>query len=107
MSAAMPGFRLPRTPPGSTDLRSFVGFGSTRRLETFDLSPQGGLAGVQAGFNWQASRRFVLGVEGDFQWTNANLECCVRGCLDPVFGGGLVYRQTLSSFGPLRGRPGH
>jgi outer membrane immunogenic protein len=84
-----------------------VGAGSIRNLETFNLSPQGGLAGVQAGFNWQVSRRFVVGVEGDFQWTNANVESCVLRCLDPILsGGGLLYRQTLSSFGTFRGRAG-
>jgi outer membrane immunogenic protein len=101
------GLLLGKDATDSTRLRSVVGAGSIRSLETFDLSPQGGLAGVQAGFNWQVSRRFVVGVEGDFQWTNANVESCVSGCLDPIlFAGGLLYRQTLSSFGTLRGRAG-
>jgi outer membrane immunogenic protein len=80
---------------------------STIRTETFDLSPQGGLAGLQAGYNWQVSRRFVVGVEGDLQWTNANGQGCVLNCSDPVLhSGGLVYAQALSSFGTLRGRAG-
>jgi outer membrane immunogenic protein len=84
-----------------------IGPQSIRRLETFNLSPQGGLAGLQAGFNWQASRHFVLGVEADYQWTNAGDTGCVLTCTDPVTrAGGLLYKQTLSSFGTLRGRAG-
>jgi outer membrane immunogenic protein len=101
------GLSVAKNATDSTRMRSIVGFGSTQDLETFDLSPQGGLAGVQAGFNWQVSRRFVLGAEGDFQWTNANVVNCVLGCLDPVLhAGGLLFKQTLSSFGTLRGRAG-
>lgn len=46
-------------------------------------------------------------MEGDYQWSNAGGEACVGGCNDPVTSaGGLLYRQTLSSFGTLRGRAG-
>src|SRR5271165_115044 len=30
----------------------------------------GGLAGAHAGYNWQVAPTWVLGVEGDFDWTN-------------------------------------
>jgi hypothetical protein len=50
----------------NTDLGGRGGPFSAISTETFDLSPQGGLAGLQAGFNWQFSRRFVVGVEGIF-----------------------------------------
>jgi outer membrane immunogenic protein len=30
----------------------------------------GFLGGVQGGFNWQASNNFVLGVEGEYSWSN-------------------------------------
>jgi outer membrane immunogenic protein len=84
-----------------------VGRASFRSLETFDLSPQGGLAGLQAGFNWQAGRHVVLGMEGDFQWLNASGESCVLTCSDPIIhSGGLLYRQELTSFGTLRARAG-
>jgi outer membrane immunogenic protein len=31
--------------------------------------PDGGLGGLQAGYNWQINRSWLLGVEADFQWS--------------------------------------
>ncbi|MBV9565324.1 MAG: porin family protein [Bradyrhizobium sp.] len=52
------------------------------------LSPWGVIGGVQVGYNWQISPRFVLGVEGDFDWTSSSYSFCRQtdirftGCLD-------------------------
>lgn len=37
---------------------------------TVNASASGGLAGIHAGYNWQAAPTWVLGVEGDWDWTN-------------------------------------
>lgn len=41
----------------------------------FTLAPSGWVGGAQAGYNWQ-SGRWVLGVEGDFQWTGQRDSFC-------------------------------
>jgi outer membrane immunogenic protein len=38
-------------------------------LATASPNVDGWLGGFQAGYNWQASPQWVLGIEGDFQWT--------------------------------------
>ncbi len=84
-----------------------LGVATKKGTETFDLSPEGALAGVQAGANWQFGQRIVVGVEGDYQWSNAKAQNCVLGCTDPVIhAGGLLFDQALLSFGTLRGRLG-
>ncbi len=78
----------------------------TTAFESFDLSPQGALAGLQAGFNWQFGRHLVAGAEADFQWTDAKGSVCL-GCLPiAISGGSLVYDQSLAWFGTLRARAG-
>lgn len=37
---------------------------------TVNASASGALAGIHAGYNWQASPNWVLGIEGDWDWTN-------------------------------------
>ena len=101
------GLSVGKNPTDSLLFRQVIGGGSIRSPETLDLSPQGGLAGLQAGVNWQLGRHFVLGTEADYQWSNASGSACVLSCSDPnLRSGGLVYHQTLSSFGTLRGRAG-
>ena len=34
-----------------------------------DFSPSGGFGGGQIGYNWQVDRKWVLGLEGDIQWS--------------------------------------
>ena len=48
-----------------------------------NVSPNGGLLGAQAGYNWQAGG-LVLGVEGDVQWTNQHNTSCGLICT-PAF----------------------
>jgi outer membrane immunogenic protein len=55
--------------------------------------PSGGVLGGQAGYNWQ-SGQFVLGVETDLQWSNA----------DDVAG---ARKFSSSWFGTTRGRVGY
>ena len=68
----------------------------------------GGIAGVQAGYNWQ-NGRIVWGFEGDLQWTGqrgstvfncAAATCGATGAVSATFD------QKMSWLGTLRGRLG-
>ena len=93
-------------PPGSISNRGF------------DMN--GAIAGGQAGYNWQTGN-WVLGVEGDIQWSDekgrASYLCSatiVGGACLPgltflpagVTGTGVIYDQKLEWFGTVRGRAG-
>jgi outer membrane immunogenic protein len=79
----------------------------------------GGLGGLQAGYNWQASA-FVFGLETDIQITGqkgdskstatvTTSQACLAPCVPPpplVTTGKLDYAQKLPWFGTLRGRLG-
>jgi len=40
------------------------------------FNKSGAIGGFQAGYNWQAAPHFVLGVEGDFDWTHTSYSFC-------------------------------
>jgi outer membrane immunogenic protein len=79
----------------------------------------GGLGGLQAGYNWQA-RAFVFGLEADIEITGqkgnskstgtvTTLQDCLAPCVPPpplVTTGKLDYAQKLPWFGTMRGRLG-
>jgi outer membrane immunogenic protein len=106
---------------------SFVGAGGvpivpppgSATSNSFNLN--GGVAGGQAGYNWQTSN-WVLGLETDLQWSgergSANFSCaatppiggvCVPGATflpAGVTGSGLTVDQKIDWFGTFRGRAG-
>jgi outer membrane immunogenic protein len=43
-----------------------------RSPEAYGLNSSGILGGVHAGYNWQASPNFLIGIEGDWSWTDNN-----------------------------------
>src|SRR5262245_24040968 len=43
-----------------------------RSPETFGLSKASGLIGAHVGYNWQFAPTWVVGLEGDWSWTNNN-----------------------------------
>lgn len=59
------------------------------------------LGGVQAGYNRQI-QNFVLGVEGDLDWSSA------RSSVSPVFGGAtpVAHSSSVPFFADVRGRVG-
>ena len=89
---------------------------------TFRLSPQGVIGGVQAGYHWQTSANMVLGLEADIQGSGIKDSIgCVLGCGTPV---GTVpgpfplqffpvvfaadsYTHKIDWFGTVRGRIGY
>ena len=75
---------------------------------TMVATPQGGLFGAQAGYNWQRGN-IVLGVEGDVQWTGQRSTTCGVTCLENYFGefdSGTVTHK-LSWFSTARARIGY
>lgn len=73
--------------------------------ESFNLSPDGFIGGVQAGYNWQAAN-WVFGLEADFQGsTQKDDKTCVALCSPGnAFA---AYDATLPWFGTVRGRLGY
>jgi outer membrane immunogenic protein len=61
-----------------------------------DGTPEGGVAGAQAGYNWRANG-FVLGIEGDYATATA----------DDAIGTGFPERASIESTGAIRGRIGY
>jgi outer membrane immunogenic protein len=78
------------------------------------LKPSGIIGGLQAGFNWQMNRNWVLGIETDFQWSGQRdsqtegesfSTICGDGCtIDGSFSERV--ESKLSWLGTLRGRIG-
>ncbi|WP_312015495.1 outer membrane beta-barrel protein [Bradyrhizobium manausense] len=86
------------------------GFTGTIFNETNRLAPQGGLGGVQAGYNWQAGNfglgNVVVGVEADIQGADLNDDRCGIFALTNCTATGVRYAQRLGWFGTARGRIG-
>jgi outer membrane immunogenic protein len=75
---------------------AFVG---TQRYDT-----SGGFVGGVAGFNWQ-SGAFVIGLEGDYHWSDINGRSSVVNVGPPNLGD--TYFTQLRSFGDIKGRLGY
>ena len=85
---------------------TFTSVGTSTEL--FDLSPDGFIGGVQAGYNWQAGN-WVFGLETDIQGsTQRDNRACVQTC-NPLFAPIIfaAYDATLPWFGTARGRVGY
>jgi outer membrane immunogenic protein len=73
------------------------------------VTPNGGLFGGQAGYNYQAGN-IVVGVEGDMQWSGARdtagcgIECLNEGGMTATLG---TAEQRIKWFGTARGRVGY
>jgi outer membrane immunogenic protein len=71
-------------------------------------SPAGGVFGGQIGYNWQVMPTWLLGVEGDFQWTGGKDSGCFGEC-GPASGAGddfVTVESKLKWLGTARGRLG-
>jgi outer membrane immunogenic protein len=71
------------------------------------VAPKGVLGGVQVGYNWQATRNWLVGFETDFQAANQTDKACTLSC---VASGGITetvtVEQKLEYFGTVRARLG-
>ena len=71
--------------------------------DRFFLMPAGGIAGLQAGVNWQIAG-FLVGAETDIQWSGqSETHTCLWGCLG-AFSAAIT--QKMPWFGTTRARVG-
>jgi outer membrane immunogenic protein len=128
-----PVLKAPPPPPAYWDgfylgLNAGYGWGRTSsEVESFDpataalfaqanhLRPEllassfrqsGGIAGVQAGYNWQLSPTWVAGIETDFQYARVRGSSLTTAVIDPTAPYLNVTQATLQWFGTMRGRLG-
>jgi outer membrane immunogenic protein len=78
-------------------------FGTPPPPAAFDMS--GVLGGLQGGYNWQFNRKWLVGIEADYDWAH------IRGTGTSAFVLALLpatfqVSQNISSFGTVRGRIG-
>jgi outer membrane immunogenic protein len=79
---------------------------------TIDLGDNGFLGGGQLGYNWQLGS-WVLGLEGDIDWSTAKSSIIVPDCLVPTPPSGLATPLTTNAvreldwLGTIRGRVGY
>jgi outer membrane immunogenic protein len=78
-------YRDPALPPPLGAIADYISSFSSQKV-----SPQGALAGGQAGYNWQFDR-LVVGVEADAQWSGQKDTACAMSCFT---GGGTI--ETLT-----------
>jgi outer membrane immunogenic protein len=71
---------------------------SASRYVTWDSD--GGVAGGTVGFNWQFASAWVIGVEGDWDWSNA------KGSNNYAVGGTTMVGTNIKEVATLRGRAG-
>jgi outer membrane immunogenic protein len=67
-------------------------------------TPSGALGGVQAGCNYQAPSGFVVGIQGDYDWTNINNS--VVNIIPSAVAVGLTDQTQIKSLASVTGRVG-
>jgi len=82
--------------------------GTSFSNEPFTLSPAGAIGGAQTGVNFQTGR-WVLGIEGDWQWSGQRNSVCVQTCSVGIgpFNAQLTADQEITWLATLRGRVGY
>lgn len=77
---------------------------------TIEASDSGGLAGVHAGYNWQTAPNWVVGIEGDWDWTNLSTRGTnqlIRAVNGTVFTDNVSMGTDINWLATLRGRLGY
>jgi outer membrane immunogenic protein len=96
---------------GRSDNSEDLVAGVNNSHQRFTVGPAGWLAGAQAGYNWLLSPNWVVGIEGDWQWTRQRDSVCISACSTAAFGTAttlaLTVEQQLSWLATLRGRIGY
>ena len=98
--------RNPTTTPLTT-INNTTGVTQLFDMESFKLSPSGGIGGGQIGYNWHAAPNWVFGIEADLQGSGQRdsvcLNCVVITAEGPI---GTTLTQRIDWFGTLRARAG-
>jgi outer membrane immunogenic protein len=107
------GLGIGTTRSGQTEFEPLVPPFSAMTTRDGVLSPFGVIGGVQAGYNWQGGRNWLVGFEADIQGSsqhdNACLagECSIQTDPGPVTNSiAFTIEQRLEYFGTARGRIG-
>lgn len=77
---------------------------------TVNASASGGLVGVHAGYNWQASPNWVFGIEGDWDWTNlraSGTNNLIRAVVGTPLTDNAFLETKINWLASLRGRLGY
>ena len=97
---------------GTSDFLDTLGTGTLASNPQSDrFSDARFLGGVQAGYNWQFDQRWVVGVEGDWDWTDTGYSFCRQTsissvpCSDNGFGFETINSKT-DWLATVRGRIG-
>jgi outer membrane immunogenic protein len=90
-----------------TDKDNFTLFSGGPLLDGQTLKSGGAVGGVHAGYNWQLAPSFLVGLEGDFNWSSfrSSDTTCQGFCSDPAQDQ-LVTSSQLDKFSTLRARFG-
>ena len=83
-----------------TSMDFFVGIGA--------MKSAGAVGGVHAGYNWQFTPSFLVGLEGDFNWASFKESdtTCFGSCALNLIGDRSVASSRLDQFSTLRARFG-
>jgi len=85
---------------------------TARTLLGQSLNSSSGAGGIYAGFNWQFAPSWLVGIEGDWQWTRSQFSACRQtgivgnACAVGAFNGVGTVGDDVRSFGTVRGRLG-
>jgi outer membrane immunogenic protein len=83
-------------------------FASGATPSTYSESSQGGIAGAQAGCNWQPTgSAYVIGLEGDADWTNLKNSKTINTKVAGFASGTGTATDTMQSIATIRGRVGY
>jgi outer membrane immunogenic protein len=77
---------------------------------TVNASASGGLVGFHVGYNWQAAPNWVIGIEGDWDWTNlsaSGTNPLVRAITGTVFTDNVFLETKINWLASVRGRLGY
>jgi outer membrane immunogenic protein len=93
-----------------TDLANVGNTSNAYAPTTVNASASGAIAGFHAGYNWQAAPKWVLGIEGDWDWTHLSAGGVNR--LNQAITGVLLsdnasLETKVNSLASLRGRLGY
>lgn len=83
-------------------------FASGATPSTYSESAHGGIAGAQAGCNWQPTgSAYVIGLEGDADWTNLKNSKTINTNVAGFSSGTGTATDTMQSIATIRGRIGY
>jgi outer membrane immunogenic protein len=82
------------------------GIGRGQAVPSTSFATDGALFGGQVGFNWQVTSLWLVGLEGDYQWSNFKGTGFSSFTLGNVGATTIAGSETVKSFGTVRARIG-